>query len=417
MAYREDKDLEFLGKLKSEDLNVLVHLLTHDEREKLRTTEGLTKSKEYRSYCPDHHRYWEKIAEEIQRFGANTLTTFFRRGKGVLYKKIAVDVCDLFSIKLDKKDSIEVIEEKIAQEVFAKAVASLGLDLLKKLAASLNIELENENEKENIKNLIENDLKKNKLSAYQINMLIGDVIARAYGSNFASGFIGWGVGVGVVRLLAGGPVGWGMVLADPIKWLTGPAFRVSVPVVLHVAMLRKKVSQGIRTVAVMGSRSTGKTALIDYLRTGKYNCDNQETQEVQYLPEVESPIWKCGVSCVDSPGASDSESIKIQKQICNSANVVLFCYNPKNVCEMEDEKVHFLERLELLENKENLFFVATHKNEYDVDAMQKFMLEFFNSPDMGRKSQIYNENNSFFVNLAEEECVLQMLNKILDKIN
>lgn len=416
MAYREDKDLEFLGKLKSEDLNVLVHLLTHDEREKLRTTEGLTKSKEYRSYCPDHHRYWEKIAEEIQRFGANTLTTFFRRGRGVLYKEIAVDVCHLFSIKLDEKDSIEIIEEKIAQEVFAKAIALLNLDLLKKLAASLNIEIENENEKEKIKKLIENDLKKNKLSAYQINMLIGDVMARAYGSNFASGFIGWGVGLGVVRLLAG-PVGWGLVLADPIKWLTGPAFRVSVPVVLHVAMLRKKVSQGIQTIAVMGSRSTGKTTLINYLRTGKYNCDSEETQEIQHLPVFESPVWKCDVSCIDSSGAPDSESIKIQKQICNLANIVLFCYNPKNVCKNENEQVHFLERLELLENKENVFFIASHKNEYDVDAMRKFMLEFFNSPDMGRKSQIYNENNSFFVNLAEEESALQMLNKILDKIN
>ena len=83
---------------------------------------------------------------------------------------------------------------------------------------------------------------------------------------------------------------------------------------------------------------------------------------------------------------------------------------------MKGEKDHFLERLELLEEKK-VFFIATRKNEYDTDAMQKFMLEFFNSPDMGRKSQIYNENNSFFVDLAEEESALQMLNKILDKIN
>ena len=416
MAYREDKDLEFLDKLKSEDLNVLVHLLTHDEKEKLRTTEGLTKSKEYRSYCPDHHRYWKKIAEEIQRFGANTLATVFRMGKGALYKDIAVDVCRHFLIKLDKADSIEVIEEKIACKVFAKAIEALSLEMLKKLAESINVKLENDNEREKVKELIEKYLKKNRLTAYQINVLLGNVMARYYGSNFSSGFIGWGVSLGVLRLLAG-PLGWGWFLLDPVKWLTGPAFRVSVPVVLHIAMLRKKVSQGIQTVAVMGSRFTGKTTLIDYLRTGECNCENGETQEVQYLPVVESPIWKCEVSCADSPGASDAESIKTQKQICNSANVVLFCYNPKDVYEMKIEKDHFLERLELLENKENVFFIATHKNEYDVNAMQKFMLEFFKSPDMGRKSQIYSEEKSFFVDIFEKESVVRMLNKILDKID
>lgn len=415
MAYREDKDLDFLGELKSEDLNVLVHLLTHDEKEKLRTTEGLTKCKKYISCCPDHHQYWKEIAEEIQRFGANTLATAFRMGKGVLYKEIAVDVCHRFSIKLDEKDSIEVIEEKIAREVLAKAIASLNLEMLRKMAESVNVELENENDKDKIKELIQKNLKKNKLSAYQINMLLSSLMAMSYGFHVTSGFIGWGVGLGVLRLLTG-PIGWGWILFDPVKWLTGPAFRVSVPVVLHIAMLRKKNSQGIKTVAVMGSRSTGKTTLIDYLRTGKCGYENKETQEVQYLPVVKSPVWKCDVSCIDSPGASDADSIRIQKQICNSANIVLFCYNPKNVCEKENEKDHFLERLQLFENKENVFFIATHKNEYDTNAMRTFMLEFFNSPDMGRKSQIYNENNSFFVNLAEEESVLQMLNKILDKI-
>lgn len=416
MAYKEDKDLEFLGKLKSEDLNVLVHILTHDENGKRRTTEGLTKYKKYKSCHPDHHQYWKEIAGEIQCFGANTLATFFRMGKGVLYKEIVTDVCRHFSIKIDENESIEAMEENVVSEVFAKAIESLDLEKIKKLAAELNVELANENEKEKIKNLMEKDLKKNKLSSYQINMLTTSLVATSYGRDFIPGLIGWGVGLGTLRLFLG-PIGWGTVLAQPFAWLVGPAFRVSVPIVLLIAELRKKNAMGIQTVAVMGSRFTGKTTLIDYLRTGKYNRDNEETREIQHLPVIESPVWKCDVSCIDSSGASDAESIKNQKQICNSANIVLFCYNPKNICEMENEKDHFLERLELLENKENVFFIATHKNEYDADAMQKFMLEFFNSTDMGRMSQIYNENNSFFVDLAEEESVLQMLNKILDKIN
>src|SRR5690348_10333680 len=42
MAYRHDPDLEFLGKMKSSDLNDLVRCLTHDKDGSARLTEELT---------------------------------------------------------------------------------------------------------------------------------------------------------------------------------------------------------------------------------------------------------------------------------------------------------------------------------------------------------------------------------------
>ena len=78
MAYRYDSDLQFLGSIKSEDLNDLVYCLTHDKDGNTRFTEELTTSTEYKAYHPDHHQYWELIAAEIQCFGANTFATIFR---------------------------------------------------------------------------------------------------------------------------------------------------------------------------------------------------------------------------------------------------------------------------------------------------------------------------------------------------
>ena len=43
MAYRYDADLEFLGQMKSEDLNDLVYCLTHDKDGSARFTEELRK--------------------------------------------------------------------------------------------------------------------------------------------------------------------------------------------------------------------------------------------------------------------------------------------------------------------------------------------------------------------------------------
>ena len=58
MAYREDSDLEFLGQMKSEDLNDLVYCLTRDKDGDARLTEKLTMSEKYKLYQPDHHQYW-----------------------------------------------------------------------------------------------------------------------------------------------------------------------------------------------------------------------------------------------------------------------------------------------------------------------------------------------------------------------
>lgn len=82
--YRYDPDLEFLGKVKSEDLNDLVQMLLYDKDGDARLTEELSMRDSYKRYHPDHHQYWEDIAGEIQCYGANTIAMWFRGGKGVL---------------------------------------------------------------------------------------------------------------------------------------------------------------------------------------------------------------------------------------------------------------------------------------------------------------------------------------------
>lgn len=414
MSYRDDKDLKFLGKLKSEDLNVLVDLLTINEDGKLRKTEELTKSQSYRLFHPNHHKYWKEIASEIQCFGANSMATFFRR-KGIPYKEIVIDACNRFHIKINKDDNIESIEEKFVTEIVIKAIDSLDDEKIKKIAESINITTISEKDKEQIKELIKTKLQKNKLTAYQINLLISNMMISSIGSEIIGGSLGWGIGLGIGRALLG-PIGWGTILAQPLAWIAGPAYRVTVPVIIQIAALRKKLAQGIFSVALMGANSTGKTTLIEYLRTGKYKQNCSKTVKVQYLPEFTSPIWKSIISCIDTSGDSDAESIRLQKKICNSANIVLFCYNPISIANSQEEKDHFLERLELLEGKK-VFFVATHNTEYDVEAMSDFMSNFFATPDMGpQKSQLFGKDNSFYVDLANEANAIQMLEGLSDKI-
>ena len=75
--------MEFLKKIKSDDLENIVDCLIHDKNGKVRFTEKLTTSDAYKTYHPEHNHYWELIPAEIQRYGANSFATMLRGGKGV----------------------------------------------------------------------------------------------------------------------------------------------------------------------------------------------------------------------------------------------------------------------------------------------------------------------------------------------
>ncbi len=93
MAYRYDRDLEFLKRLSSNDLKDLFNALVYDKDGTLRMNEELTNSTEYKRYGSDYAKYPTRIAEELQCYGSNTFINFFR-DEGVLYKEILCDACD-----------------------------------------------------------------------------------------------------------------------------------------------------------------------------------------------------------------------------------------------------------------------------------------------------------------------------------
>lgn len=104
MKYIEDKDLYFLGNLKSKDLNNLVNILTKP------LTQELKKREMYKEFYPEHSIYWQDIVSELQHFGGNTIANVIRN-KGVVYAEILDDVCKALGFKIKNKLSIEEKEE------------------------------------------------------------------------------------------------------------------------------------------------------------------------------------------------------------------------------------------------------------------------------------------------------------------
>ncbi|MGV8961380.1 MAG: DUF3944 domain-containing protein [Stenotrophomonas sp.] len=240
MAYRYDKDLEFLSEISSQDLSDLVDVLTKDKDGTSLWTEELTGSEEYKAHQPDHSKYWQLIAAELQCFGANSLVTALRGGKGVLYHEVLTDVCLKAGVKGGKdSDSAMEIEDKLLKKL-------LG-DALEKMSEAERVEFAKIIGLTNLKNFAPATLtaalqlafKVGGFKSFQLTLIVANAVSRA--------LLGRGLALaGNAALMRTasvliGPIGWAITGAWTVADIAGPAYRVTLPAVIQVALLRKKL--------------------------------------------------------------------------------------------------------------------------------------------------------------------------------
>jgi Uncharacterized protein conserved in bacteria len=248
MAYRDDVDLEFLSKVTSEDLDPLVKVLTHDPSDgKKRLTEELTSTREYIRHEPDHKLYWKQIAAELQCFGANTLGTVFRRGKGVLYREILTDVCDNMKANYNKKSEISKIESELLTKVLEKAWENMQPKERDKMLRGLKFSMPTFNIAGGI-GAIQGVVSLKNMTAYR---LAGIAAVFAVGPIVAGAAIAGGSMLATIapRLFGLNPLLIVPTSALSVWQVTGAAYRVTRPACVLVAALRKKYEMSAEEVA------------------------------------------------------------------------------------------------------------------------------------------------------------------------
>ena len=92
MAYKYDKDLEFLEECSDEQLAKLAEIIIKDDDGKLRRTEEVTETNEHKRYKENYSKYWEIIVGDFQKFGGHTIANWGRGGKGIEYNEILNDI-------------------------------------------------------------------------------------------------------------------------------------------------------------------------------------------------------------------------------------------------------------------------------------------------------------------------------------
>jgi uncharacterized protein YaaW (UPF0174 family) len=237
MAYREDKDLEFLGEMSSSALNDLVVCLSKDKEGGTLWTEELTSQDEYKIHYPDHSKYWRLIAAEVQCFGANSLVTLVRGGKGVLYREVLGDVCDKLSVKHPGEDSTLEVENKLIAKMLDNAMQQMSETERSDFAKIVGITNLKTFTPASLAAAMQIAFRAGGFKAFHLTLVVTNSVSRA--------ILGRGIALaGNATLLKtasllSGPVGWALTGAWTVADIAGPAYRVTIPAVLQVALLRK----------------------------------------------------------------------------------------------------------------------------------------------------------------------------------
>ena len=237
MAYRHDPDLEFLGSCTSEELNELVALLTYDKDGEKRYTEGLTTKNSYKRHYPNHSKYWQDIAEEVQLFGGNTFANIFRGGRGVVYKEILCDVCDKLKVNYSKYSSTQKIEDNLFMKILEDAIDKMSPEERAELAREFGIANTGNITGEALTAIFIGVFKAGGFKSYQLTVIIVNAVLKALLGKGLT-LAGNAMLMRVASILTG-PIGWALTGAWTAIDIAGAAYRVTVPAVIEIAFLRK----------------------------------------------------------------------------------------------------------------------------------------------------------------------------------
>lgn len=236
-VYRNDPDLNLLGQCSNEELQLLVSILTTDPRDgDTRWTESLTSTPEYRLLAPDHRRYWQLIAAELQRYGANTLASLVRLGQGVTYREILVDVCDKLDVNYNQKSTTETIELALLMKVLEKSLDQMTPEELASFSRNMHLDLTNPTP-QLILIAVQAAIRTSSLAALELATMLSASVITSLG-----GIATWGTVVVASRALSilAGPLAIALSSAWMISGITGPAYRVTIPACIIVSWLRQQ---------------------------------------------------------------------------------------------------------------------------------------------------------------------------------
>ena len=227
-----DKDLNpVLENASNDDLGVLVDYL------KKKLSEDLTSSEVYKRYSPNHQKYYGVIAKEIRDMGGNSFANAWRK-QGPTYQEIVYDVAKKLKADVSQIDAVVVMENAIMEKVLKQAIGKMSEEEQLSLVKELGYESLSKGGTATM--IAIQAFRMGGFKSYQLTLIVANQIARLI------------LGRGLMLTTNAAIARWASILTGPIGWViggawtavdvAGPAYSVTIPCVIHIAMLRKKQS-------------------------------------------------------------------------------------------------------------------------------------------------------------------------------
>jgi uncharacterized protein YaaW (UPF0174 family) len=240
MPLIQDPDLDsILIHAEDDDLAVLIDHITYKGEGRVSlansTCELLVRAKQQ---PPADDIARAIVAEELARFGGNSLMNLLRRGGGVAYREIARDVAEHLKAKHPDSADAATIELAILSSLAQQSLGQMGEDDKVAFFQQFGMRYAAGSGAAASAGLIANIVASNTAS-YQLSSLIAHGAVKA--------LLGRGLGAGLGSVAGGAAFVAPVALALSVIWglygLTSPAYRVTVPCTIHIAYMRRKLDQ------------------------------------------------------------------------------------------------------------------------------------------------------------------------------
>lgn len=235
MSHFDENLTPVLSLASNADLEPLVEYIS-----KASLSETLTNNDLYKKHTPNHKEYVELVEREIRKFGGNTFLNIFR-DNGPQYFDIVCDVASKLGANYNKKSSIDEVESAIMMRIMSQAWEKMTNQERQEFLNSMELGTGIESLPKALPVVaLQIAIKASGFLAYKLAIIVANAIARAIlgrGLAFATGAT-------LTRGIAvfAGPIGWVITGIWTLLDLAGPAYRVTIPCVVHIAMLRQQYS-------------------------------------------------------------------------------------------------------------------------------------------------------------------------------
>lgn len=270
----------------------------------------------------------EIIINYLCRMGSNDVATLFRWGEGVAYDEVVYDVAKKLGVKeASKNNSTEQNENLIIVKAFSDAYDKMKEKEKADLLKSLNIDgTSNEIPFAASGTIVAQILLKKYggFAVYQTSLIVANYVSRALlgkGLTFAANAaLTRGIGTFL------GPIGWTVTGLWLAVELAGPAYRKTVPAIMHLAMLRQLVINNIN-IGIVGAGSAGKDSLfkaVFNINTNNIDPVAGSTSDIEQY----HPVGMDNITLLNFPGYNDikdnvNEKVRDQRSNLDVALLVI----------------------------------------------------------------------------------------------